>query len=186
MKVHLFVITASLILGTVCAFAMTEGNRTDDLKADALVSRARSEANMGNFEQAFYDADSAIRLIPSSPKGYVCRGNLRLRLGHYNTAISEYTRAIELHSDSAIYERGHAKRLTGDIKGAFADFDAAIRMHPTDPWSYWARGSASIELGDRAAARDDFQRVLSISQSRSDRYQCVRQLALEAIKVNDL
>jgi hypothetical protein len=51
----------------------------------------------------------------------------------FKQAIAEYTREIELHPDdaNAYYNRGVAKVMTGDKKGAYIDWQkAAEGGHP--------------------------------------------------------
>jgi tetratricopeptide (TPR) repeat protein len=60
----------------------------------------------------------------SNAEDYFKKGNSKTSLRDYKAAIKFYDKAIELKSDFelAYKNRGFAKKLSGDIKGAEADF----------------------------------------------------------------
>jgi tetratricopeptide (TPR) repeat protein len=95
------------------------------------------------------------------------------RASDHTQAIGLYTQALAIEpgpnviSQSLRALRGSEYNHIGDDAKAFADFDAAIRIgYPEKPLSgnairaYMGRGYASVNLGQYAPAKDDFDKVL--------------------------
>ncbi len=58
--------------------------------------------------------------------------------------------------------RGIARRKVGDLRGAIADYDEAVRLAPSWAESYANRGFAREEVGDRDGARQDYDRAVAL------------------------
>ena len=63
--------------------------------------RARTLMQLGRAEQALAAFDAAISLKPDFGATYANRGILRDRLGRYEKAVEDYTRALELDAELA-------------------------------------------------------------------------------------
>jgi tetratricopeptide (TPR) repeat protein len=55
----------------------------------------------GRIEEAVYQYNEVIRIIPKYPLAYFNRGNAYYKMGHYRSAIDDYNRAISLKPDYA-------------------------------------------------------------------------------------
>jgi tetratricopeptide (TPR) repeat protein len=106
------------------------------------------------------------RVIDVSPEvaSYKERGLLYLNLGDYAAATKDFSSAISLASgvwQSKIYNlyafRGEANRSMGHCADAVQDYTAAISIYP-HPVYFYHRGMALQQLGQAAAAREDFLR----------------------------
>lgn len=82
---------------------------------------------------ALLDCDEALRRLPESGDVRDTRGFVFLKLGEPERALREYARSIELgsHNARALYGRGLACLMLGDLAGAATDFAAARRLNPS-------------------------------------------------------
>ena len=90
--------------------------------------------------------------------------------GRYESAISDYNKAISLNPDfaTAYGNRGDAKRALGQYNTAIADCNAAIRLIPDYPNAYATRGEAKVGLNRIEEAKSDFQRSLELAEKRGE------------------
>jgi tetratricopeptide (TPR) repeat protein len=86
------------------------------------------------FQAAIVDSDEAIRLKPNkpSPNVYHTRAAAKAALGNYDEAIEDFSEAIRIKSDNALYyyERAQAKEAHGLHEEAKADFAKAKEIDP--------------------------------------------------------
>ena len=87
---------------------------------------------------------------------YNKRGAAKQIKGDLDSAIADYTRALELNSKSATayYNRGLAKQAKGDLDGAIVDYTRALQLNPKDVEAYNVRGVVEHAKGqnDKAIA----------------------------------
>ncbi len=102
-------------------------------------NRGRSKHNLGQYEEAIADYDTAIQLKPDHA--------LRLKPNH---ALIYYNRA-------------EAKRHLGQYEVAIWDYDAAIRLNSDYTLAYYNRGNAKAELGQTGRAEQDWQAALKLA-----------------------
>ena len=76
----------------------------------------------------------------------------------YDTAIANFTKAIELYPDfaNAFHSRANAYYEIADYPRAIADYTQAIKLNPNASNSYWGRGAAYGKLMNRKLANDDY------------------------------
>jgi tetratricopeptide (TPR) repeat protein len=80
----------------------------------------------------------------------------------WKDSVSLWTQVIAVEPDSAIayHNRGQALELNGEVRGALADYDAAVRLDPRDLNAVYNRAGARKALGDLDGALADYDRVL--------------------------
>ncbi|MDE0087885.1 MAG: tetratricopeptide repeat-containing serine protease family protein, partial [Candidatus Poribacteria bacterium] len=84
-------------------------------------------------------------------------GNTKFDLGDYQGAIADYTNAIHLEPDSAIYyNRGLARYNIEQYFAAISDYDIAIRLKPDYTEAYINRGLARYNIKQYFAAISDY------------------------------
>jgi tetratricopeptide (TPR) repeat protein len=71
---------------------------------------------------------------------------------------------------NAYTSRGLARYRQGDVDGAIADWDAAIRLHPGLPRPYTNRGSARYLKGDLEGALADLDHAIQINPQLAEAY----------------
>ena len=102
------------------------------------------------------DASPAARRLRAALQGVLCnRAQALLRLGRPGEAERAASSALELdpRSPKALYRRGAARRAQGRLAAAAADFDAAVRLDPSNAEAAKARADAlAAAAAEQAAA----------------------------------
>src|SRR5262249_43788471 len=103
---------------------------------------------------------------PDHAHVYRCRGLSYDKLGRYDEAAADYSRAIDLEPKfvSALYNRGVAYCVhLGQPAQAVADFSLAIDLDPKDIAAWSGRGVVYCDhLGQPAQAVADFSRAIDL------------------------
>lgn len=102
--------------------------------------------------------DRAIQVDPRNANFHFYRGYIRMFLGRYRAAISDFTRVLRnFHVGMiALVGRGQAKALWGRLPSALKDFDRAIRMRSGVREHHFFRGITRFMTKDTVGAREDF------------------------------
>ena len=90
------------------------------------------------------------------------RGDIFLKAGRLDEAITDYTAAIEEVPDGAYayYKRGWCHEMNGNKEKAMEDYNLGIDNSQDYPYLYLMRGELLLDTGDKAAAEKDFEMVL--------------------------
>lgn len=139
--------------------------------------RADARLKKGDYDGAVADFDQALRLnLASLEAEAACSaGDTALAQGDSAGALSEYTRAIQLHPlcDAAFNRRSHAKRRQNDIDGALQDLNEALRINPNCPEHYYSRGQLKHLNGDVEDALGDFGHAVGLRRiAAAQREEC--------------
>jgi tetratricopeptide (TPR) repeat protein len=76
----------------------------------------------------------------------------------YNTSISQNPNNALLYNN-----RGNAKNMKGDYKGAIEDFTKAIELNPKSADVFYNRGNGYKSMGDLASAVKDYDRAIELN-----------------------
>ena len=89
---------------------------------------------------------------------YLNTGCDYLDQGHFDSAVGEFTKAIEIHprSHSAFLNRGLAHMRNGDFDAAIRDLNKAIRLNRDSADGYSNLGLVYQEMGDYDRALEQF------------------------------
>lgn len=96
---------------------------------------------------------------------YVNRGVLRMREGHYDSALEDYGKALELQPEmgAAYLNQGAAHIYRKDFATALASLDQAIALESPDLFAaHYNRAIAREHTGDVPGAYKDFTRSLEL------------------------
>jgi TonB family protein len=95
---------------------------------------------------------------------YQNRANANFVMGEYDTAITDYNRAIELNpKEAAVYfSRGLAHFNKQSYTPAIADFDKVIELDPKEAMAYFKRGNALEKTGNFERALTDYQKAVEL------------------------
>jgi tetratricopeptide (TPR) repeat protein len=117
----------------------------------------------------------AIKLNPDDSRAYARRAHAEMSKGDYESAIADYTKAIELAPNITKWNyfnlRGNAKWRKHDWDGAIADMTKAIELDPNNftasEYSFLANtytqaGHVKISKGELDGAIADFTKSLEI------------------------
>ncbi len=95
-------------------------------------------------------------------------GNQASQRQDWDTAIREFSRAIELAPSGVYYSlRGDVYWRAGKLEEALADYDQAVALDPANPDGYFGRGRVQKDRGESAAAASDFQQFLDLKPDDS-------------------
>jgi len=141
---------------------------------DAVPRRRRGLAffEVGEYVLALSDLSDAIRLAPEYAETYVARAHAWYIQGYSDTAIEDYTEALDrgVEAASEAYAgRGNAYESLGNTAKAVADYAEAVRLDPNDedtpmqlawilatyPAPQYRDGKRAVELAARAVALTD-------------------------------
>ena len=116
-------------------------------------------------------ADEAVHDSPASASAYAHRGDARQRLGDFDGAIADYTKALSLGPPDAdvLYSRGVAMIATQDFQGAIADLTLALSIDPHHAKALFTRGTARFHAGDPDRAHDDWIRAVELEPDPEER-----------------
>ncbi|HEY9702682.1 MAG TPA: tetratricopeptide repeat protein, partial [Allocoleopsis sp.] len=117
---------------------------------------------LGDYQGAIADYNSAIELNPNYTIAYNNRGNAYRNLKEYQKAIADYNRAIELNPNYTIAynNRGNAYRNLKEYQKAIADYNKAIDLNPKDAIAYNNRGNAYRNLKEYQKALSDYNKAI--------------------------
>ncbi len=98
--------------------------------AEAYYKRGFLLDILGYDDLAAIEYTQAIELNPNDDRYYNNRGNTYTLRGYYYRAVMDFTRAIEVNPNKAepYYNRGRALEKMGDVDGARADYDMAVKL----------------------------------------------------------
>jgi protein O-mannosyl-transferase len=122
---------------------------------------AKSQAMF--MEKSEADFKKAIELKSTRADVYEGMGNIQGMRGNHIKAIEMYNKAIELDPNKAtVYiNRGIGFSMSGDLQRSLKDMEKAVELEPK-PMHLLYRGMARKSVGDKAAAKADFEAVLKM------------------------
>jgi tetratricopeptide (TPR) repeat protein len=124
-------------------------------RAETLLALERY-AEAGNTLDQYLKAGG----VPT-PEVYEARGLIHSQLREYPEAVEAYTAALKLRRDAAmLVHRGRAYLRLQAPRAALADFEAALRLHPSHAPALCYRGHARLALGQIANALADAEEAL--------------------------
>jgi tetratricopeptide (TPR) repeat protein len=109
------------------------------------------------------DLDEAIQLNPSNADAYYGRGLAYSASQQYESAIADFTRAIELAPRARTYDsRGKVHLKAGNFAAALRDFSRSIELDPEFAKAWRHRAEIRAAMGDYASARQDVMTALRL------------------------
>jgi len=101
-------------------------------------------------------------------------GRSLMESGQWDTALGEYTRAIDLHAEdpALLYNRGRIQAHLGQWARARVDYDRFIEVNPDDGAVWLRRHLANAHLGDWDKANADYSRAVEHSGAVRPRVDC--------------
>ena len=102
-------------------------------RAGTFVNRGILRMSRREYEAALADYSQAIRLSPDSGVAHVNRGAALIALERADEGVAAIDRGLALNADQpekAYFNRGYAREMLGDVKGAYLDFSRAAELRP--------------------------------------------------------
>ncbi|WP_084395998.1 tetratricopeptide repeat protein [Henriciella aquimarina] len=116
-----------------CTRAIREETMDRKNRAATYVNRGVIRMREGNYAPALEDYDKAIETQPELGAAYLNKGAAHIYMKEFDSALAPLNRAIELQSvqlHAAYYNRAIARENTGDVPGAYYDFQKALELKP--------------------------------------------------------
>lgn len=132
-----------------------------------------AERKIGLNENAMKHLNKCIEIQPEFILAYLERASLYKELGHFDLAIEDYNKVIELHGNGyaeAYLNRGLTKMLTGDYSSAIMDLNKIIEEFPEDEQLRFNRGNLNLVLGFLDKAYDDFTTAIELNRNYGEAY----------------
>jgi lipoprotein NlpI len=104
---------------------------------DTLFYRAQVYARQGKIEAAIDDLTGVLKTKPDDFETRLTRAGLLIGLGRNAEAIADLDLLLKADpkSPAALYNRGRAEMLAGDLKAAAQDFKAAMENRNQNPYA---------------------------------------------------
>jgi tetratricopeptide (TPR) repeat protein len=122
-----------------------------------------------SFDEASIQAQQAVALDPTDSHAHGILGDAYLEVGNYEAAAHTYQQMMQLQGDLYAYSRlSGLKSLRGDMDGAIADLEQAIRLghaqnRPPESiaWAMWQLGNEYFALGKLPEAEASYRDALT-------------------------
>lgn len=147
--------------------AMADANRAAELAPEELFIRLYVSRYTGDRQQAIADATAMLSMVEPSSYLLSARGLVYVQTGNAEAGLADLNAALEVGDDGAAWDRrGYAKFLLGDLEGAIADLDEALRRLPAlGPQSraeiYYHRALVNRAAGLIDVAREEVDEALA-------------------------
>jgi len=132
----------------VCTRALREQALTRANRAATFVNRGVLRMREGKYDAALEDYAEATELQPNLGPAYLNEGAAHIYRKDFESALAPLNRAIELESIdlfAAYYNRAIARENTGDVAGAFYDFQKSLELKPN--WELAQQQLTRFEVG---------------------------------------
>lgn len=157
-------------------FAEVERER----RASALYSQGLSLHLKGRSGEAASLFRQAVILAPLAVEVYGDLADAEFRQGHVDEAVETYRRLLAIYPYTyfgGLYrEVGFIELRAGRNADARDDLSRAVNLDPLDWHAHYLLGHAHHRLGDRAAAREAWRRVLDLRPDFQPAHEQIRRL----------
>jgi|WetSurMetagenome_2_1015567.scaffolds.fasta_scaffold00003_210 protein O-mannosyl-transferase len=142
--------------------AIKAGTKSADVyEGTAIIYNSRKEP-----EKALLFINKALIMNPLKGGIYYNRAMIYDQLNARETAIDDYTKALELDPGlvlSVLSNRSVLYLETGKFKEAKGDLDKLITLEAGNYMLYFNRAFAKLQMGDKDGAIDDYKKVLQLN-----------------------
>ncbi|SLN69025.1 XrtA/PEP-CTERM system TPR-repeat protein PrsT [Oceanibacterium hippocampi] len=122
------------------------------------------EMNQGNSEKALEQAQEIAKLEPENVESDLLIGDVSLRIGETDKALSAYRRALEKKPETRTVTRIFQAMLrSGNVDGALGEMEGWISTNPNDAGARFAYASHFLATKDYKRAATEFEKLSSIA-----------------------
>ena len=124
----------------ICSKALSAESMKLENRAATFTNRGVLRMRAGKYDGALNDYTTAKKMKPELGAIWLNEGAAHIFLKDYNSALVSLDKAIELDSQdlyAAYYNRAIAKEHTGDVPGAYYDFQKSAELNPDFERTQW-------------------------------------------------
>ncbi|MEZ5984878.1 MAG: tetratricopeptide repeat protein [Hyphomonas sp.] len=124
----------------ICTKAIEAEMMKTENRAATYTNRGVLRMRAGKYEAALTDYGVAKNLRPDLGAVWLNEGAAHIFLKDFDSALVSLDKAIELNSQelyAAYYNRAIARENTGDLAGAYADFQKCVELNPEFERAKW-------------------------------------------------
>ena len=128
--------------------------------------------DLANTTRGIVDLSDCIRYNPAYPNAYSNRGIIYAVNNKFDSAIADFTYAINLKGDfyEPLANRAIAYAQTNRPAMAIGDFNKCIDLEPHKAEGYLNRGYCFIQMNEPGKALEDFNKGLKLDPSNAEFY----------------
>jgi len=154
-----------LLLNPAPVQAQLNITEAESNQLDALVKKAFTATDAGEFLAAEGYWTDLINLYPDNAAGWSNRGNSKMSQNRPQEALADYNKSVELAPNfpDPYLNRGAALESLGRWEEAIADYDRVLAIDPKDAAAYNNRGNAKAGLGKWEEAIADYQIAMNVN-----------------------
>ena len=144
------------------------------LSASEFLAAAIDKIKADQTHEALQDLNWLLNVEPDNIEALGQRGLLHARLGHYQDAVEDFSKATTLAPDlpAIKLQRAEMRLLLGDVQGTKTDCTDLLNHSALDPGKiYTLRGQAYQQLNEWDNAFKDFSNALGINPQNADCYE---------------
>ncbi len=140
--------------------------------ASAWRLRGLTLANLQQrYQEALYSFDQVAKLDPNDASVQISRSLMLISLKRFPEALEISNQTVKYHPGSwAYFARGAARYGTGDLQGAMADLNEAIRLNPEyiESAAYSFRGALRAQQKDLKGALADYNEAVRLDPENAE------------------
>ena len=165
----------ALTLGSICGIG--QGAESRSQSAMVHTNEAKKYLALKDLDRARSELSTAIRIDPNYGEAYDVLGQLNLRTGNAEGAISAFSEAVKLQPKSFSSHYGLAMALLQehDVQQGLRELRTAVSLRPADIDANYNLGVLLLDEGHAAEAIEHLRRAQAPGRDRPDvAYQLIR------------
>ncbi len=133
------------------------------------IQRAKAYCEMKLLEPAIQDMETYLIYFPEDQSAIAMCGELNFANQNYINALKCFNKNIASDNSNPAYfkARGKTYLQTGMNKYAINDLSMALDLSPNDGETYFYKGLARFQSGDREGACDDWKKALKLGEIKA-------------------
>ncbi|MFN2542122.1 MAG: tetratricopeptide repeat protein [Chthoniobacterales bacterium] len=134
-------------------------------KATEHVKEGIAQQSAGDLDGAIASYSKAIEIVPADPAAYLDRAGVYLLKANYEGMFADANKALELGTAApadAYVIRGTGRAGKGDVDGAIADCNKAIKINPKHALAYNNRANNKMQKRDFDGALADCNKSIAL------------------------
>jgi len=142
--------------------------------APYYVNRGVAKFERGDKAGAAADYETALKYDPDNSLASHNLAHIKSLGGDKDAAEKLLTESIEKNSKLPYprAERGYQRMLSGDLKGALADYNEVVKLEPNEADNYINRGLVKEKMHDLSGALADFSHAIKLDERNPKAWVC--------------